>query len=347
MKIKSDIFLKHININSKTYKFILFYGPNFGLVNLLFNNVIKTLSIDVNDPFNVSKYSTQDLIENPHIISDTISTFSMTSDRRIVLLDLCNTPLKKKVFNDLKLSVSKEINEYLIIIKADNLGAQNDFVKFAQESKFGIVVPCYDETILNVKFELSNILIEYNFKFSDPFLLHLSSKFSNDSSINKMEFDKLKNFLSNNETVSETILLNLITDNTNINLSNINNFCGLGDVKNALFFYNKILDSSVSSIVIIRSLVKHFQVIERILCAIHDGKFIDDAINQIKPPIFFKDKPLFSKQSKLWSLQKIDLILKRLLDTEIKCKSGLFSDKILTAQLILSISVIAKNAIRS
>lgn len=346
MKIKSDDCLKYIKNNSKNYKFILLYGPNIGLVNLLFNNIINTLSIDVNDPFNVSKFDSQYLINYPCAISDTISTFSITSDTRIVLLDLCNITLKKNMINDIKTSLSYEINDYLVIIKSDNLGTQNELVKFTQESKLGILIPCYEENINNVKSQLFNILRESKVRFSDSFLLHLSTKFSTDSSINKMEFDKLRNFLINNDNVSESTLLDLITDNTNINLNKLNNYCGLGDVKNALFFYNKTLDSSISSIVIIRTLVKHFKIIEKILCAVEDGKFIEDAINEVKPAIFFKDKPLFTIQSKLWNLRKINLVLRRLSDNEIKCKSGLFSDKILTAQLILSTSVMAKNAIK-
>ena len=161
-----------------------------------------------------------------------------------------------------------------------------------------------------------------------------------------MEFDKLRNFLINNEEVTETILLSLITDNSNVNLSKLSNFCALGDIKNALFFYNKTLDSSISPIVVIRSMVKHFKIIEKILCDIEDGKNIEYAINNIKPPIFYKDKPLIFNQAKLWNLPKINLILKRLADTEIKSKSGLFLDKILGAQLILSTAVMAKNAIK-
>ena len=83
-------------------------------------------------------------------------------------------------------------------------------------------------------------------------------------------------------------------------------------------------------------------IIEKILCFVEDGVSIQNAINTIRPPIFFKDKPLISIQTKLWSLKKINLVLKRLSDTEIKCKSGLFLDDLLSAQLILSISVMAK-----
>mgnify|MGYP000663327782 FL=1 len=346
MKIKSENFINFISNDFNIFKFILLYGPNIGLVNLLFSKAINVLSIDVNDPFNVSKFYLQNLIDDPFILIDTITTFTMTSDKRVILLDLTNISLRKNIIDNIMSSLSSEVGDYLLIIKADNLGAINELVKFSLNSKFGILVPCYEETPNQIKLEISNILKENKFAFSDSFLSHLSTKFSNDSSINKMEFDKLKDFLINNKEVTETVLLSLVTDNTNVNLNNLSNYCALGDVKKALFFYEKILDSSISPIVVIRTMVKHFKIIERVLCYIEDGKNIDDSINNLKPPIFFKDKPLISNQSRLWCLPKINLILKRLADTEIKCKSGLFSDKLLAAQLILSTSVMAKNAIK-
>ena len=69
-------------------------------------------------------------------------------------------------------------------------------------------------------------------------------------------------------------------------------------------------------------------------------------MNSLKPPVFFKDRPHITAQTKLWTVKKIDLVKKRLIDTEIKCKNNIISDKLLVAQLVLSISVIAKNAIK-
>ena len=345
MKVKSEDFLKFIN-NSNGFKFVLLYGSNNGLVNLLFNKIINILSIDISDPFNVSRFNAQNIIDNPCLMIDTISTFSMTSDKRVIFLDLCNIIPKKNLIDNIKNSLSSEVENYLVIIKADNLGSMNELVKFIHVSKNGIVVPCYEETPNQIKLEISKILRENNYNFSNSFILLLTTRFSNDSSINQMEFDKLRNFLINNKDVTETGLLNLITDNSNISLNKILNFCAIGDVKNALFFYEKTLDSSISPIVVIRTMVKHFKLIEKILCALEDGKNIDDAINNIKPPIFFKDKPLISIQTKLWNLPKVNLILKRLSETEIKCKSGLLLDRLLCAQLILSTSVMAKNAIK-
>ena len=54
MKIKSDNFLTSIK-NNNLYKIVLLHGPNYGLVNLLYNKTIDVLSIDLNDPVSVTK----------------------------------------------------------------------------------------------------------------------------------------------------------------------------------------------------------------------------------------------------------------------------------------------------
>ena len=346
MKIKSTDFLEFIKFNINNYNFILLHGPNYGLVNLLYNNVLNKLSIDINDPFNVSKINTPKMLDDPSILLEELSTYSLMANKRIVLLDLSNTSFNKKIIDSIILSTKTQTNDSLLIIKADNLGGQNELVKFTNYSNQGILVPCYEEEVNQIKAKLINVLREFNLKFSDNFLLNLSSKFSNDSSINTMEFEKLRNFLTNNETANETQLLELVTDNSTTSINKIINYCAIGDVKNALFFFNKTIDASVSSIVVIRALIKHFKLIEKIQCEVQNGNHIDNVMINIKPPIFLKDRPSIIYQIRYWNLIKINLILKRFVDTEIKSKSGLFSDKLIVAQLILSTSVMAKNLIK-
>ena len=220
MKIKSTDFLEFIKFNLNNYNFILLHGPNYGLVNLLYNNVLNKLSIDINDPFNVSKINTQKMLDDPSILSEELSTYSLMANKRIVLLDLSNTSFNKKIIDSIILSTKTQTNDSLLIIKADNLGSQNELVKFTNYSNQGILVPCYEEEVNQIKAKLINVLREFNLKFSDNFLLNLSSKFSNDSSINTMEFEKLRNFLTNNETANETQLLELVTDNSTTSINN-------------------------------------------------------------------------------------------------------------------------------
>ena len=97
------------------------------------------------------------------------------------------------------------------------------------------------------------------------FISEIASKFSTDTSLNQTEFDKLKTFLINNDNVDQITLLNLINDNTDINVNKVAIHCASGDVSNALFFYEKAFQFSIPPIVIIKSILKHFKIIENIL----------------------------------------------------------------------------------
>ena len=174
MKIKSDYLLNILKEKKINYNFILFYGPNLGLVNDLFKDTLKTLSINTDDPFNVSKISGNELTADASILINTLSTFSILSDKRTVLLDLSNFSLNKNTVNPIKSIIELNVPNSLIIIKCDNLGSQNELVKFTQNSNLGIVVPCYDVSTNDVKIDLSRLFKEYNISFSDSFLSFLS-----------------------------------------------------------------------------------------------------------------------------------------------------------------------------
>ena len=347
MKIKSENFLQYIKKNIDFHNVLLFYGSNFGLVDLLYRDLLSIMSIDVNDPFNVSKIDGNTFKENSSVLVDNISTISILSNKRIVILDLSHNVISNAlldtIINDLKINSSG----YVLILKANNLGSQNKLVKCVDSLKTGLLIPCYEENIDNIKFEISKLFNKFRLSFSNNFILTLSSKFSTDSLINEMELKKLENFLLSNSNIDEDQILSSITDNADLNLNKIINFCTSGNIKEALFHLDKIYDNSNTNIILTRAFIKHFKLIEKILLLVEMNLNITDAINRMKPPIFFKQKPFIINQCKIWSLEKINLSLKRLIDLEFKCKTSIYPDKTLIAQFILSTSVIARNSVKT
>ena len=49
----------------------------------------------------------------------------------------------------------------------------------------------------------------------------------------------------------------------------------------------------------------------------------DSLINDYKPPIFWKDKPVLKKQLKVWNLSKLEIAKKKVFDTELLIKTKL------------------------
>ena len=72
---------------------------------------------------------------------------------------------------------------------------------------------------------------------------------------------------------------------------------------------------------------------------------LEVALNKLKPPIFWKDKPIFLQQTKLWNKNKIDLALKKSYAVEIKIKSNINLNKeIIFKKFLVDICCIANAA---
>ena len=347
MKIKSDIFSEYIKNNIKQNKIIFLYGSNLGLIDLLYNKAITLLQIDTRDPFNVCKIDGNEFKENPFILEDNINTFSIFSENKFILLDLSHTSSNLNLDNIILETVTKENDNYLLIIKAGNISSQNKLIKYFEKSSNCVLTPCYEENITKIKNDINSIFMRHKISFSNNFITHLSTAFNADSLTNKMELEKLESFLINNQNVTETALIKLIINNEDINLNKIINSCLNGETKECLFYFEKIYEKANSNIILIRMFRKHFKTIEKILLSNQRGNSFLEAINDLKPPIFFKEKPFFLSQCKLWSLKKINLVQKRLIDLELKTKIGLYPEKTLLSQFILSSSVLAKQKVKT
>ena len=342
MKIKSENFEYYIKNNYKKNKIIFLYGSNFGLVELLYIKSIKLLNINIADPFNVSKINGDEFKENPFILIDNINTLSIFSEKKFILLDLLHITINKNIESIILDTVVLEDQNYILIIKAGNVGSQNKLVKHLEKLTTSIITPCYEENSNKIKSEIRNLFLQHKVSFSNDFIQNFSSKFSSDSLSNKMEIEKLDSFLINNTNVSENSLTKFITSSEDINVTQIVKTCLNGDTKVSLFYLDKIYEKSNINIILIRMFAKHFKIIEQILILNRNVKSFSIAIDILKPPIFFKDKSFFLYQCELWSLKKIGLIQKRLIDLELKIKNGLYPEKTLISQFILSLSVLAK-----
>ena len=65
-------------------------------------------------------------------------------------------------------------------------------------------------------------------------------------------------------------------------------------------------------------------------------------MSMIKPPIFWKDKPIFIVQAKKWNFEKIKKILNQTFNLEIKIKSNSIIQKnILMKKLLIDICELA------
>ena len=72
---------------------------------------------------------------------------------------------------------------------------------------------------------------------------------------------------------------------------------------------------------------------------------IEKAVNDLKPPIFWKDKPNFIEQAKIWDSKKIKSTMKATYDLEVKIKSNSSINKqILIKKLLIDLCELANSS---
>ena len=72
---------------------------------------------------------------------------------------------------------------------------------------------------------------------------------------------------------------------------------------------------------------------------------LEQKINLMKPPIFWKDKPMFLMQAKKWNLENINKIQNEIYEAEIKIKTtSLINKNILLKKLLIDICNLANAA---
>jgi len=308
---------------------------------MLFHDTIKSLKIDENNPFLVSKIDGNELKENPTVLSDNLATITMFEEKKVVLLNLLYTTITQTIEKLITDNITQKNNDFVLIIKAGSLSSKSNFIKFLQTSSNCILVPCYDEELDKIKTKIDKLFNKYNLVFSNDFMSNFYNKFSANSLINQNEFEKLENFIFENKDISETLLLSFMANNEDINNKKIIDLCLSGKPKEALLYFNNIYDNSVSNIGIVRQFGNQLKLIEKLILLNKQGLSLRDAMNKIKPPIFFKNIPTVTAQCKIWSLKKVAATQKNLIKLEINCKTSTYPEKTLISQFILSTSLLA------
>ena len=296
------------NIDQLKNNIILFYGENLGLKND-FRDKIKLKFKNAK----ILRYTQEEILKSSDIVINEIRNISLFDDQKILLIDQVNDKL---------LNLIEELttidNETKIFLFADVLEKRSKLRSFFEKSKNCGVVACYKDNEINLKKLISNKLKEYS-GVTPQLINTLIENCSLDRIKLNNELNKIVIFFSDKNIkpqLFEKILNQQIDDDFNtIKDSAIN-----GNKINT----NKLLSSTVLEI---EKNVFYISIINQRLNKLKEifvnanKKNITEIIDNIKPPIFWKDKPNFILQAKKWNEYKLNIALEKTYKTEIKLKS--------------------------
>lgn len=332
MIIKNYILENDIKMVFK-YKIFLLYGENEGFKNDVKKNIKK-----IHSDHDILNYFQNEIVKNENILLQEIFNKSLFERKKIIYINQADD----KIIDILDHIVEKE-DDVKVIIFSDILDKKSKLRNFFEKSKNCAVAACYPDNEITIRKIIEKKL--YGFKGLTPQLINLIIRNTglNRNQINneiekivtlfedkKIDIDKLDSLLNikNNDNFNKLRDEALVGNKTNTNRLLADT---VFETENNIYYLNSI-NQRIQKLYEIENLKKS------------DGN-IDLLISQIKPPVFWKDKPIITEQSKKWNKNKILSVLEKTYNAEIRIKSNSSIRKDLVIKnLLIEICYIANSA---
>ena len=326
MILKSYLIEKNLDLLIK-YNSALIYGENIGLKDDIKNNLKKYL-----EDYEQINFNQEELLRDKNIFFEQIENISLFNKKKVIFIN----EITDKMKNLYEEAIEKSNSDLKIYLFAQTLEKKSFIRKIFEKEKRVAVVACYKDNERTLS-EYTRKKLEGYSGMSQETINFIINNSGLDRKILSNEIDKIKTLFIDKKILNEK-LPELLNNNNNLDFNDIRDSClsaeklklnrDLGNVvfqnENA-YFYISILNNRIETLFNICTKLK-------------EGENIENVIDDMKPPIFWKDKPIYFKQVKKWNTKKLNEAKEMLLKTEIYIKKGSgLNNNTLIKNLIMSL----------
>ena len=326
-------YLLEQNVSQIKNKIFLFYGENQGLKNE-FKKKIK----ERNKGKEILILYQDEIIKSPNLLINELSNQSLFDKDKIFLISQINDK-----FFEILGQIEDIIKSDQIFLFSDVLEKKSKLRNLFEKSKVYGISACYTDNEINIKKIIRERLI--SFKGVSPQLINLIVENTGlDRNKINNEIGKIESCF-NNKIIDNEKIISLLNLRTNEDFTNLKDaaFSGKKDKTNKLLGdTNFDYENNIYYLNALNQRLVRLNEIENLKLA---GNQIETILLNLKPPVFWKDKPLIAEQTKKWNKKKISNVFKKLHKTEIDIKSNAVVRKdIILKDLIVYICVTANAA---
>ena len=324
-------FIIEKNISTIRENLVLIYGENIGIKDEIKREIKKKFK-----EFEILLFNQDEILKNPTLLFNEVINISLFEKGKIILVDQSSDKITKTI---------EEISQYLdgqkIFLFAGILDKKSKLRNYFEKSNTFAIVPCYEDNLQTLKKIILDKL--QGFKGLNTENINIIIKnINSDRSKLYNELNKIESFFLNKviDTINLERLLNLrVNDDFNL-------------LRDAALLGNKTQTNSLLSDTYLDTdrntfyLNSFYQRLNRLkeITKMEKNKSEEQKINELKPPVFWKDKSIFIAQSKKWSNNKINEKLKELYCLETSFKSNnVLNKEIVVKKFIIDVCVSANS----
>ncbi len=309
MIYKSYILEQHFETIEK-FRLFLFYGENHGLK----KDFKEQLKLQFKDEEILNLFQ-DEILKDQDILLKEIKNRSLFESKKIIIVNQVND----KIF-DLVGEFSNILQDERVFLFSDLLDKKSKIRNFFEKSKIYGSVACYHDNEISLKKIITKSLSEYQGLTNQVLNLILQNA--------GLDRDKVKNEIEKIISYFRDKKIDLNKLDALLNVKTNDDFNLLKDeaIKGNRVTTNRLLADTIfeveNNIYYLNSINQRINKLNEIVNMKVNGLNDEVAITNLKPPVFWKDKPILIEQLKKWNKGKILTALKKTYKTELAIKSN-------------------------
>ena len=305
--------IKHSeNYRIKKNNFYLFYGKN---------SALKDETLKENLKFNENNlyYDEKDILDNKDNFIETILTNSLFENEKMIIIKRATD----KLLDIIKYISDKKPENLTIILNSENLDTKSKLRSFFEKDKICVCTPFYPDNQYTLIKLSNNILNRAKIKLSQSAINFIINKSKNDRQNLKNNLLKIENYSKNRKQINHDILSKLINLNEEEDITKLVDSCLAKNKKDTINILNENNYTNEDSVTIIRIFLNKLKKLLNLVMQYKINQNIELTISSSRPPIFWKDKEIISKQIKIWTVRDLKKLIYRTNELEVQIKKDL------------------------
>jgi len=299
------------------YNFYLLYGENVGLKNDI-GDIIKITTKQKDDKIEILLLYENEILNNEENFYNFVYSGSLFGNKKIITIFEATDKIIKKISN----VFDKSPENVLVIIFSGILEKKSKLRNFFEKSKETICIPCYLDSEKDLEIIAQSEFRKNNISLSRDAINLLIEKSNSDRNNLRNEIEKIKSYSLNKKNLELNEIKSLINFSGDYKSDILVNECLCGNISQYKKIISELYVNTVSQILLLRILSNKAQRLLKIKEQKNKSNNLDNLINDAKPSIFWKEKPLVKKQLSLWSLNELKKMIRGINNTELLCKKN-------------------------
>ena len=338
MKIEARDADRFIASPPKNLRVALVFGPDAGLVQERAEALLKSVTPDLTDPFNVADFEEAAILADPARLSDEAAAMSMMGGRRVVRVRGAGNglaPLLEAFLDD-------PPGDALVVLEAGDLAKGSALRKLFEEDDKAAAVACYLDNALNLESVVRDGLKAAGLSIAPDALADAVSRLGSDRGVTRRELEKLALYAQGQKSVSLADVRAVMGDEAEVRVEEACDAAGSGDYARLDLALERLWSADVAVVQVLRAMLGHFQKLLTVSESMARGEPMDVALRKLRPPLHFSRADSFKMQARSWSPERLGEALDMLLEAEALSKTTHVPAEAMCGRTLLNVAALAK-----